>query len=999
MRVFFFSFLGLFGPLFLWAQGPYNNEWIDHEKTYFKFKTEETTWHTISYEVLAEAGLSEPTTYWKLFTNGKQIPILIPDDFGPGKAIGFYGIKNDGAADAILFQNPEWQAQPDMSLFSDLRSYYLVDQEEGEHLRYDIVENNLDGALPPAENSFLYTSRRIKANAFASGQPETSSGVAFAYLADFNEGEAWLSGLIKSDLPYTFKIPTPGLKYGVQDKVDVRLNVVGRNRSLGVILDKAAKIEVNGLDRFSHRFSRFSAEEFSFQLKENEIQNEELEMVCRAYDGEVSGWDYETIYSVAWGEVSYPRSFDLQGLSEIAVSLDIDEDTYVEFENLNAVNGIYLLDKELGQLIPASYQDGKHRFFIPKNFELESTKRSFFLFNAFLGNEKINSLEEKTFTNYLLPENQGNFIQISNKILREGAVDQVQRYADFRGSENGGAYRVSDVDVEDLYDQFAFGIDLHPISIKNFVRFAIDQWQSKPEYLFLMGKSVEYSKTRFNSNSAAQCLVPSYGHVASDAFFVSKGMYDYFPELSVGRLPATNANDVRVYLNKVLHYESWKDLDCADLENRAWTKNVLHISKGWGADQTDLFSSFLENFEGTIEGTQTGMNVVDLLTDDYDQPLVGQEETFYPAPDFGEQLENGLALINYFGHGIEDYWQYDISTNPQDYDWQGRYPIFLSNACSVGMIHRPAGEETMVEHYILADSAGTVGFLASTGLNAVSSINTFTSHLLRHLTGDDYRNPFSDAIRHTIQDMYNPSNPAIRKICTEVLWVGDPTIRMYSWDSPEYILDPLSLKLEKDSIDWHANDFQLSFGLKNLGKALEDSVQLGLTFIDETGSIAWETSHPFPAVSYEDTIQMTIPQIPENVRFGGQYDLRFKIDPLEELGETCYENNLAAASLYIAPCMIGCPEEGTGIVQSNKNGAEPMLFPNPSEGSITLDTDGLVVESARILTLEGKLIQLLFEAKQINGRKSFDLSSLPAGSYILEIQGKGFRRSLRFSRS
>ena len=75
------------------------------------------------------------------------------------------------------------------------------------------------------------------------------------------------------------------------------------------------------------------------------------------------------------------------------------------------------------------------------------------------------------------------YVIISHSKLRT----QSQQYANYRSSTQN----VVLIDIEDLYDQFAFGVRKHPLSIKNFMDFAISNWLSPPKYLFILGKSIE----------------------------------------------------------------------------------------------------------------------------------------------------------------------------------------------------------------------------------------------------------------------------------------------------------------------------------------------------------------------------------------------------------------------------------------------------------------------------------------------------------------------------
>ena len=52
----------------------------------------------------------------------------------------------------------------------------------------------------------------------------------------------------------------------------------------------------------------------------------------------------------------------------------------------------------------------------------------------------------------------------------DGPVDWVQEYADYRASETGGSFKPVIADVDQLYDQFAFGVDRHFIAFRNFLQ-------------------------------------------------------------------------------------------------------------------------------------------------------------------------------------------------------------------------------------------------------------------------------------------------------------------------------------------------------------------------------------------------------------------------------------------------------------------------------------------------------------------------------------------------
>jgi hypothetical protein len=98
------------------------------------------------------------------------------------------------------------------------------------------------------------------------------------------------------------------------------------------------------------------------------------------------------------------------------------------------------------------------------------------------------------FKNWSLSASQGDFIIISHKSLMDpvGGRSYVQEYADYRSSLTGGNRKVVTADVAELYDQFAYGYDIHPLSIKHFLKHAYDTWNTKPKDVFLIGRGIFY---------------------------------------------------------------------------------------------------------------------------------------------------------------------------------------------------------------------------------------------------------------------------------------------------------------------------------------------------------------------------------------------------------------------------------------------------------------------------------------------------------------------------
>ena len=108
----------------------YNNEWIDYNKTYYKFKVGATGAHRISQAALTSIGLgATPAEHFQLWRNGKEVTIFTTVATGPlGGAdyIEFWGEMNDGKPDSSLYMIPDYHMNDKWSLHTDTAAFFLT---------------------------------------------------------------------------------------------------------------------------------------------------------------------------------------------------------------------------------------------------------------------------------------------------------------------------------------------------------------------------------------------------------------------------------------------------------------------------------------------------------------------------------------------------------------------------------------------------------------------------------------------------------------------------------------------------------------------------------------------------------------------------------------------------------------------------------------------------------------------------------------------------------
>ena len=108
---------------------PYNNEWIDYSKTYYKFYVGKTGLYRISQTVLASIGIgSIPAEQFQLWRNGREVPIYTSVPSGPlsgSDFIEFWGERNDGLPDSTLYRDTSFILTSKYSFQTDTAAFFL----------------------------------------------------------------------------------------------------------------------------------------------------------------------------------------------------------------------------------------------------------------------------------------------------------------------------------------------------------------------------------------------------------------------------------------------------------------------------------------------------------------------------------------------------------------------------------------------------------------------------------------------------------------------------------------------------------------------------------------------------------------------------------------------------------------------------------------------------------------------------------------------------------
>ncbi|MBN8861814.1 MAG: hypothetical protein J0H92_00500, partial [Sphingobacteriales bacterium] len=448
----------------------YNNEWIDYNKTYYKFKVGATGFYRISVDALGTIGLSNVNAnHFQLWHNGVEVPLYTTSENAPLNAGGyleFWGEMNDGLPDKPLYRQPEWQLNERASLQTDTSVYYLTINSDGNNRRLVTTVNDVAGNTLPAEPYLMYTvetNHKIRINP---GRAELV-GTSYTYSSSYDYGEGYTSAeLISGGASYAavYSLMRPYTGAGAPDP-EFRIHASGNT-----VNPRYFRVLLNNDSLMGPTMDYFDYVKATQTFPISKIAASGSLSINVSNRSAVSG-DRMVMHYMS---VTYPRLFNFNAASVFSFSLPATAvGNFLVIDNFQAVAGTYpvLYDLTNGKRYVATTTTAPFRFRIDPS----ATTRQLILVNQSPSNFKaIGSFEQRDFINYGDPSNQGDFLIITNQVLTglSGGADPVEDYRQYRSSAQGGGYAAKVYLIDQLEDQFAFGIKMHPLSIRNFVRWA-----------------------------------------------------------------------------------------------------------------------------------------------------------------------------------------------------------------------------------------------------------------------------------------------------------------------------------------------------------------------------------------------------------------------------------------------------------------------------------------------------------------------------------------------
>lgn len=878
----------------------YNNEWIDYSKTYYKFKVGKTGLHRIPQATLAAAGLGNtPAEHFQLWRNGVEVPIYTSVQTGSLSTtdyIEFWGEMNDGKPDKQLYRQPEYQLNDKWSLQTDTATYFLTINPSTNNLRLTPTANNVAGNTLAPEPYFMHT-----VGTYFKNRINTGRGVpvgSLFYSSSYDYGEGYSSADIGMNATNSASFSNLFV-YEAGPAPKMKIAVSGNQNNC-----RRYRVDINGDSVLGNQvnFFDFSVDSTTFPL--SKLSTNSASIVFTNIQVQCDTSDHHTGDRVVIHkyELTYPRQFNFGGASNFEFSLPASTiGNYLEITGfaygtqppvlLDLTNGKrYIGDiATIGTVKIGLQASSAHRKLVLVTQVASATT-------------EITALQSRQFTDYKLAQNQGDYLIISNPLLQDGTngTDPVEEYRQYRSSVNGGSFNAKIFFVEELTDQFAFGIKKHPMAIRNFVQFARNHFSTEPKHVFLIGKGVTYVTYRGqekNVNIEKLNLVPTFGYPASDALLTADPG-DSYPKTPVGRLSAVSAQEVAVYLKKVKDYESAQKTSSPYVKDKAWMKNVIHVVGSSEPGLQSLLDENMNSYTATISDTLFGAKVTTFTKSSAD--AVQQINNGL----LDRLFEEGISLITYFGHSSSTTLEFNLNT-PDQYNNQGKYPMFNALGCSVGdnygfTANRLVTKSTLSESFVLAEERGSIGFIASSFLGIVHYLDIFNTRFYNSLSRDNYGKSIGEIMQAAIAQTFALTSQTdfyARGTCEEIALNGDPAIRINAHAKPDYVIEEQHVAISPGIVSVADQFFKLKAKFLNLGLATEKNIviQVKREYPDQTSEVIFRDT--IQGVRYIDSININIPI--ETIRDKGENKLTVTVDADNMVDELFETNNTFTKTVFI----------------------------------------------------------------------------------------------------
>jgi len=419
----------------------------------------------------------------------------------------------------------------------------------------------------------------------------------------------------------------------------------------------------------------------------------------------------------------------------------------------------------------------------------------------------------------------------------EGFLEQANIVAEFHRQTDG--LNVEVLIPQTIYNEFSSGKQ-DITAIRDFMRMLYLRAEEgeEPGYLMFYGDaSYDYrsylgEKTNFVSTWESEESMNPVNSYASDDFFVLLDDGDGFGggvgavslegivDMAVGRFPVSSSQEADIALNKMMQY-----VDDSESSMNPWRNRVCFVADD---EDSNMHIDDSDDLADVIEDGYKDYMVRKIYLDAYQQESTpgGQR---YPEAHKAiiDNIEDGLLIVNYMGHGGENGWAHERVlelSDIQNFTNINSMPFFVTATCEFSRFDNP--EKLMAGEYVfLNPNGGGIALFTTTratyGSNNNQLSERFYDHVFERVDGDYL--PIGEVIKLAKRDYGSGANGQ------KFVLLGNPAMRLAY---PEKAVKTTAINGK--IVDEKADTIQALASVTISGAIMDDS---GKTISDFNGEI------------------------------------------------------------------------------------------------------------------------------------------------------------------
>lgn len=445
--------------------------------------------------------------------------------------------------------------------------------------------------------------------------------------------------------------------------------------------------------------------------------------------------------------------------------------------------------------------------------------------------------------------------------------------------KNSSNLRVALVDVQDIYDEFNYGV-FDATKIKTFLWYAYQHWLSPAPTSVLLFGDASWDFKKYLPSSIKTNFVPAYGVPAGDNWFAT---FDttVVPWMNIGRIPVEDSIQAQRTVAKIILYDSY-ELD-------EWNKNFLMITGGNSPAEQSSFNNSTES-----------------LINLYIQPppLGGTPYRVYKATAAvidGEnkqymrnRVRDGVVFVNFLGHSGGRIWGVDIGSPYDLENTNGRLPFVSSVSCNVGAFAEPSNN-VLAEDFFMADNRGAIAAWASSSLGYPTPGTILVNHFLGGVR-DSLRGlgVLTTNARFRLWQT-SPGNAIYQAMVNLNPLIGDPLSRLAIPLKPDLAIRNGDISITQPVPTPNDSLLSVQIKLHNYGLVPADSVEISLTDVHNGQSLPILEKMRVRPPRHRDSLVVSW----DGAGQVGLHTLTATLDPQNLITEANELNNVASAIQYV----------------------------------------------------------------------------------------------------